>query len=144
MRTIIAGSRTITDIMYLRLAMQKCGWTPSLVISGTARGVDTLGEQWAEENNIPVARFPAAWSVYGKRAGYIRNEQMADNADALVALWDNVSRGTQHMIGIARSKKLRVFIWTLPTTKTTVNPTVETASSRRALFTLTNPRKDTR
>lgn len=114
MRTIIAGSRSITDISCVQLAMSQCSWTPSLVLSGTARGVDQLGEQWAKENNIKVARFPADWSSHGKGAGYIRNELMADNADALVALWDGESRGTKHMIKIARSKKLMVFLWTLP------------------------------
>lgn len=109
MRTIIAGSRSITDISCVQLAMSQCSWTPSLVLSGTARGVDQLGEQWAKENNIKVARFPADWSSHGKGAGYIRNELMADNADALVALWDGESRGTKHMIKIARSKKLRYF-----------------------------------
>ena len=144
MRTIIAGSRTITDIDAVRIAMCRCGWTPSLVLSGTARGADRLGEQWAEENNIPVARFPADWYAYGKRAGYIRNELMSDNADALVALWDMESRGTKHMIKVALSRKLRVFVWTPPALKIVADQPVSLANSRRSLFTTNTSTKDTK
>ncbi len=54
--------------------------------------------------------YPAAWDTYGLKAGYIRNEEMADNADALIAIWDGKSRGTKHMIDIATRKGLRVYI----------------------------------
>lgn len=110
MITIIAGSRGIRDIRTVRQAMSACGWTPSIVVSGTAGGVDTLGEQWAEEHGIPVFRCPADWDRHGKRAGYLRNVEMAQGADALVAVWDGVSRGTGHMIVIARKMGLRVYI----------------------------------
>lgn len=110
MRTIIAGSRDIVNFNLLKEAITKCDWVPTVVISGTARGADQLGEDWAEENNIPVERFPANWELYGKRAGYIRNEQMADNAEALIALWDGASRGTWHMINIAKAKGLKVYV----------------------------------
>lgn len=110
MRTIVAGSRSVTDQSVVDAAIKGCGWTPTVIISGTARGVDTLGENWARANNVPIERFPANWSLYGKRAGYLRNQQMADNADALIAVWDGQSHGTHHMIAIARSAGLKVFI----------------------------------
>jgi hypothetical protein len=111
MITIIAGSRGITDIGSVQVAMEACGWTPSIVVSGTAGGVDTLGERWAQEQGIPVFRTPANWDKYGKRAGYLRNVEMAQGADALVAIWDGVSKGTRHMIDIARKMGLRVYIY---------------------------------
>lgn len=110
MRTIIAGSRNITDIDVIRKAAAECGWMPTVVISGTARGVDTLGEQWAKENNVPVEQYPANWNKYGRAAGYRRNEQMARHAQALIAIWDGHSRGTKHMIDIAKRTGLRVFV----------------------------------
>ena len=114
MRTIIAGSRNCTDMDQLLQAISVCGWKPTVVISGTARGVDKLGERWASEQNILCERFPADWNAYGKSAGYKRNEQMANNAEALIALWDGESKGTQHMIEIARRKGLRIYTHMVP------------------------------
>ena len=67
------------------------------VVSGTARGVDTCGERWAIENNIPIAPFPADWDQYKKAAGHIRNKQMAEYADALLIIWNGESRGSKNM-----------------------------------------------
>lgn len=108
MKTIIAGSRTCTDMQALETAIANCGWAPSLVLSGTARGADKLGEVWAIRNGVSVERYPANWDAEGKKAGYLRNALMASKADALIALWDGESRGTQHMINLARRMGLRV------------------------------------
>lgn len=110
MRTIIAGSRDATDIRKLLSAIKKCDWEITQVVCGMARGADTLGLQWANSMQIPVVKFPANWDLYGKSAGYRCNVQMAENADALIALWDGKSRGTGHMVDIARSKRLRLLI----------------------------------
>jgi hypothetical protein len=110
MRTIIAGSRSITDYDTVALAVELSGFDVTEVVSGTARGVDELGERWARQKGVPCRRFPADWERYGRSAGYWRNEEMARNADALVAVWDGVSRGTGHMIDIARREGLKVFI----------------------------------
>ncbi|MEA1980842.1 MAG: hypothetical protein U9N54_07710, partial [candidate division Zixibacteria bacterium] len=75
------------------------------------KGVDKLGEEYAEQNYIPLLKFPANWNKYGKRAGYVRNEEMANNADALIAIWDGKSKGTNHMINIAKKKGLLVAIF---------------------------------
>lgn len=110
MRVIVAGSRGITDAQKVALAIEESGFNPSAIISGTARGVDQLGEDWAAQHNIPVERFPADWKQYGRAAGHIRNEVMAQNAEALVALWDGVSKGTKNMIALAKKYKLKVYI----------------------------------
>ena len=81
-----------------------------VVVCGKAKGADTLGEQYAKERGYVVAYYPADWEKYGKRAGFIRNEQMAKNADALVAFWDGKSRGTKSMIELAQRYGLKIRI----------------------------------
>ncbi len=110
MRTIIAGSRNITDWVLLEETIAACGWTPSVVISGGARGIDRLGEIWAECHKVPCEKYLADWNLHGKAAGYKRNEEMAAVAEALLAIWDGNSRGTKHMIDIATRKGLRVHV----------------------------------
>ena len=112
MKTIIAGSRSITDYQYFLKIMSAAPWNPTMVLSGMAKGVDTMGEQWARENNIPLEFYPADWDKYGKRAGYLRNEEMAKYADALIAIWDGESKGTKHMIDIAKKKGLKIWVIT--------------------------------
>jgi hypothetical protein len=111
MRTIIAGSRNIDNYNIINDIMNRIDWKPSLIISGTAKGVDKLGEEYALKNNIPLKQYPADWDKYGKSAGYKRNLLMAENADALVAIWDGKSKGTKHMIDIATKKNLKTFIY---------------------------------
>lgn len=101
MKTIIAGSRGFADYKYMYEQLDNCPWNITEVVSGTAKGADQRGERWAGHKNIPVTKFPAKWDEYGKGAGYVRNLEMAEYADALIAFWDGESRGTNHMIEIA-------------------------------------------
>lgn len=110
MKTIIAGSRSITDYAVLLHALTECGWTVTEVISGGARGADRLGEQFAREFDLPLHLCPADWDRYGKRAGYVRNAEMASQAEALIALWDGKSKGTVDMIRRAVDLDLQVYI----------------------------------
>jgi YspA, cpYpsA-related SLOG family len=110
MRVIVAGSRTITDMIAVEEAMELSGFEVTSVVSGTASGVDKLGERWAKNHGVPISQYPANWNLYGKSAGYKRNVEMALNADSLVAVWDGVSKGTRHMIDIAKSKNLRIYV----------------------------------
>lgn len=111
MKVIIAGSRDITDLETVKEAVSRSGFRISEVVSGCARGVDTLGEVVAVGLGVPIKRFPAFWNEYGKRAGYLRNVEMADYADGLVAIWDGVSNGTLHMITVAKKNDLKVFVY---------------------------------
>ena len=72
------------------------------IVSGTAIGIDRMGEEWAIKNDVPVHRMPADWDHLGKRAGYVRNARMAEYADALLAIWDGESNGTRMMIAEMR------------------------------------------
>lgn len=110
MKTIIAGSRLITDYSVVKAAVEESGFKITEVVSGTASGIDRLGEQWAEEQNIPIKRFPAQWKKFGKSAGVIRNKEMGEYADAAIIIWDGVSKGTKNMIDIATALKLKMFV----------------------------------
>lgn len=109
MKTIIAGSRTILKYEVLLHVMLNIPWQITEVVSGTARGVDQLGEKWAKEFNITVKKFPADWNTWGRSAGYKRNREMAMYADALVSLWDGESKGTKHMRDLAEKYDLKIF-----------------------------------
>lgn len=110
MRVIIAGSRDIYDRALLEGAITASRFRISEVVCGMARGVDTIGRQWAEDNDVPVADFPADWDRFGKSAGYRRNLSMAQYADALIAVWDGHSKGTENMIYLARKHKLKIYV----------------------------------
>jgi hypothetical protein len=110
MKTIISVTRTRTDLAVVAGAISSSGFLITEMVSGGAPGVDTLGEHWAHELGIPVSRFLADWTRYGRRAGPIRNMEMADFAEALIAVWDGKSKGTGAMIGEARRRRLQVFV----------------------------------
>ena len=78
MKVIVAGSRGIEVISLVDAAIRQSGFEVTEVVSGTARGVDRLGEEWAMSRGIPIARFPADWARHGRRAGIVRNLQMID------------------------------------------------------------------
>lgn len=115
LKTIIAGSRTITDWALLYVAINWArvaeGIEVTEVISGNARGVDQLGELYAEKYNLPLHKYPADWKTYGKSAGMIRNKEMLQTAEALIAIWDGNSRGTKNMIEIAKKAGLKVYVY---------------------------------
>lgn len=132
LKVIIAGSRNFSDFTVLK--KECCKIFKSLsdegclsgnvkadcanieIISGSARGADKLGEDFAKEYGIQVKRFPAQWDKYGKSAGYIRNDAMARYATdgnglgVLIAFWDGKSRGTKHMIDIAKKNNMKIFV----------------------------------
>lgn len=112
MKTIIAGSRTMTNMDIVKRAIDMSGFMITEVVCGGAKGVDTLGRKWAGNGIlIPVKMFPANWNKHGKIAGSLRNIEMAKYADALIAIWDMKSNGTKHMISVAKKKGLKVFVY---------------------------------
>lgn len=107
-KLVIAGGRDFLDYNRLAEVVQN-GLTGPLkayrvsVVSGMARGADALGHRYGHAIGLHVYEFPADWDTYGKRAGFLRNAQMAAFADGLLAFWDGQSRGTAHMIEQMRS-----------------------------------------
>lgn len=124
MRLIVAGTRSVADQSLVDYAVNSfvaIFGRPSQVLSGTAQGVDRCGEDWATRNEIPVVQYEPDWQAYGTRAGPIRNERMAKNADALVAVWDGRSRGTSSMIDFAHARGLTVLILNMATRRVDVS-----------------------
>lgn len=113
-RVIIAGSRGFTNYEFLKDTMDRLLVNKHdcdiAIVCGEARGADTLGKKYAVERGYRVLSFQADWEKYNKSAGYIRNAEMADNADALVVFWDGKSRGTKNMIEIASKKGIPIRI----------------------------------
>jgi hypothetical protein len=111
MKVIVAGCRYLTKYEYVEEAIETAPHLITELVSGKARGVDTLGEVWAKRNNVPIKSFPADWDKHGKAAGHIRNAQMGDYADALIAVWDGHSPGTRHMITYMHKLGKPVFVF---------------------------------
>ena len=114
-KVIIAGGRYFSDYALLQ---EKCDYYLSnklkthnvIIVSGHASGADSLGEKFAADHNLQCELYPADWDKHGKAAGPIRNAEMAEVADALIAFWDGQSRGTANMISLAKSKGLSVAV----------------------------------
>jgi len=100
MKLAIIGSRTFNDYNFLVESLKQYKPKITLVVSGAAKGADSLGEKWAIENNIEILIFPADWEKHGKRAGFIRNEDIIKNCDGVIAFWDGMSKGTAHSLSL--------------------------------------------
>lgn len=111
MKLIIAGTRTFTDYQMFKTLLHYFINVLDIteVVSGAAKGVDELGELFAQNQKLPVKIFKADWTTHGKSAGPKRNKQMAEYADALFAICINGSRGTLNMIQQAKEKGLKVY-----------------------------------
>jgi len=111
-KVIIAGGRDFNDYELLK---SKCDYYLSFVlssgseitiISGHARGADSLGERYAKEKGYPLDVHPADWDRYGKSAGYRRNQEMVNVASAAICFWDGKSKGTKHTIDLCKEKDI--------------------------------------
>ena len=112
-KVIIAGGRDFCNFQQLTATMDAVLVNKSQVtiISGGANGADSLGERYARLRGYPLIVMKADWDKYGKRAGYLRNEDMLRIATAAVCFWNGISRGTSHMIDLTMQsgKPLRVI-----------------------------------
>ena len=111
MKLIIAGSRDlIVPPSFISSCIHMYDLEPTEIVSGAsgqeedgynvthyANGIDGCGERWAFDNDLAVRRFSAKFKTLGLKAGPIRNEEMAKYADALLLIWDGVSRGSLSM-----------------------------------------------
>lgn len=114
-RVIIAGSRDCPEYnveLFRKIdnILGNIGWEDLEIVSGTCRGADKLGENYADLYGQDAKQFPADWKTHGKSAGYIRNKQMAEYATHLIALWDGQSKGTKNMIDLAKQYGLNIRI----------------------------------
>ena len=120
MKLAIVGSRTFNNFSALCTVigthfyyMTNCppvNIGEDVIISGGAKGADSLAKRYAMITKIDYIEFPAKWDKYGKSAGFKRNQQIVDACDMVLAFWDGVSKGTKHTIELARRAKKPTFI----------------------------------
>lgn len=100
----VVGSRQFSDKPCVEniIAILAERWGGDLkVISGGAGGVDSWARDYCIGNGIWFEEFPADWNSYGKRAGFLRNQQMIEMSQGVVAFWDGKSKGTKLTIDLA-------------------------------------------
>ena len=121
-KVIIAGSRNFNNYNLLKSELDKLFSEPFIVVSGGAKGADSLGEIYAQEKGYPIERYLAKWNdltvsncvikynsygAYNALAGHNRNQEMLDaviknsESGCVVAFWDGKSKGTENMIKIS-------------------------------------------
>lgn len=110
-KLIVAGSRTFADYSLLEQKLDFYLQAYLLsgdveIVSGKARGADTLGERYARERSLSLKQFPADWERFGRAAGYRRNEMMVRYATHCICFWDGISKGTAHAISLAKRQGL--------------------------------------
>lgn len=110
MKTIIAGSRNVVCYDSVLGIVADSGFIVTEIVCGMARGVDIIGKEIGYNFDIPVKPFEPDWDKYPRLAGFIRNKEMAEYADALIAVWDGHSGGTRNMIDTAKRLGLLVYI----------------------------------
>jgi len=101
MKVAIIGSREFDDYELLCKSLEKVKDKITLIISGGARGADSLAERFALENNIPIRIFKPDWDRKGKIAGILRNQDIVNNCDVVIAFWNYTSKGTEHALNYA-------------------------------------------
>jgi hypothetical protein len=112
MRLAVIGSRTFGDFELLSKSLDEFNDHSkiTLIVSGGARGADSLAERYAKERGIEVKVFLPDWERFGKSAGFRRNHDIIAECDACIAFWDGSSKGTLSSIELARKKGARVEI----------------------------------
>ena len=107
MKLAIIGSRNLTHIdigQYIPLQCRE-------IVSGGARGVDTIAAAFAQQHNLLLTVFPPDYTRYGRAAPIVRNKQIVDYADEVLAFWDGISKGTLSVIQYCKKtgKECRVI-----------------------------------
>lgn len=116
MKIAVVGSRNFIDYSLLETTLTKLIESHSGeligIVSGGARGADTLAEIFARKKGYQLTVFYPEWDKYGSKAGFMRNKLIVDASDVLVAFWDGISRGTKSSIDLANDKGIPVHITT--------------------------------
>lgn len=105
MKLLIIGSRTITDFDLTNHIPEET----ELIISGGAKGMDTVAERYADEHSIEKLIIKPQYEKYGRAAPLKRNEEMVDKADVVLAIWDGKSKGTDYTLKYAQKKSKRII-----------------------------------
>lgn len=82
----------------------------SQIVSGGAIGADTLAARYAQENSLPLVEFFPCYTKYGKKAPFVRNKQIVQSSDIIIAFWDMKSTGTAHSLNYAKQLKKKSIV----------------------------------
>lgn len=107
MKLAVVGSRSFNDYEFMKRILQH--YPCSCIVSGGAKGADRLAKRYAAENGIPIKEFLPNWNNLGKKAGFIRNRNIIEASDEVVAFWNGISRGTMHTIKLAEEMNKPVY-----------------------------------
>ena len=112
MKLAVVGSRTFNDYellcKYLNTIHAK---EPiSYIVSGGAKGADRMGERWAKENGVETIIFIPDWEKHGRKAGFLRNQDIINEADKVIAFWDTISNGTKNSIELAKRQGKKCLV----------------------------------
>jgi len=112
----IIGSRTFNNYELVKREMEHYKESVSLIVSGGAKGADSLAERWASENGIMTKIFLPDWEKHGRAAGFLRNKDIVKEADVVLAFWDGQSKGTQHSFKLAQemNKQIKIIKYSNP------------------------------
>ena len=110
MKAAIVGSRSINSYEVVKAILSQYKFIQ--IISGGAKGVDTLAEQYSEESNLmkPLVILPN-WKQYNRGAGAVRNREIVDKSDFVIAIWDGKSKGSLISINYAKNNNKPVYVW---------------------------------
>ena len=106
MKILVCGGRDFNDYNAVKHVLDDL--KPGCIVSGMARGADTLAARWARNNNVRLLEYPADWKRYGRSAGFRRNRQMLDSEHPHLVVAFPGGRGTRHMVSYARSRNVPV------------------------------------
>ena len=109
LKLAVVGSRSIQNFRFVGCILDgivaAMGYSEVTLISGAAAGVDSLAAKWARKRGFEVIEFPADWEAHGRSAGFIRNRDIVESADGVVAIWDGISKGTANSISLAKKRE---------------------------------------
>ncbi len=107
MRILVCGGRDYSNDKFLNEELDKHQFT--CLITGMARGADTLAWLYAKRKDIPTAEFRADWKRFGKRAGFLRNEKMLVEGKPDLVIAFPGGAGTAMMCQIAYAAGVKVI-----------------------------------
>ena len=110
----VVGSRGFNDYKLMCDTLDEYLDRVFVIVSGGAKGADSLGERWAKDNHVKTLIIRPEWrdgeGNYNPSAGFDRNHDIVDNSDIIIAFWDGLSRGTENTISIAKEQAKEVKI----------------------------------
>jgi|1048.fasta_scaffold24358_3 hypothetical protein len=113
MKIAVVGSRHVLNASVIQEVLNTYLGKMTVLITGGAKGVDTLAERWARENDIPVEVYLPDWKNLGRAAGIVRNRAMVMECHECIAFWDGISKGTKSTIEMCKKQNKRVVVFTV-------------------------------